>query len=110
MIDQQRREQIRTYLQNQFNLPAEQLDGMIPGFISSLAGHLANLEEVFNKGDLEQVGKAGHTIKGALLNLGLHDCAELAHEIEQKGKRRQGDSELQRLLKALREKLQPYLN
>ncbi|MBE0583703.1 MAG: Hpt domain-containing protein [Desulfofustis sp.] len=110
MADHFRQDRIKSYLLNQFNLPAEQIDGMIPGFISSLAGHLAKLEDVFNSGDLEQVGKAGHTIKGALLNLGLHDCADLAYEIEKKGKKMQGDSELERLFTTLRDKLLPYLN
>jgi len=109
MTDRFRQERIRTYLLNQFNLPAEQIDGMIPGFISSLAEHLAKLEEAFYGGDLERLGKAGHTIKGALLNLGLHDCADLAYEIEKKGKRQQGDSELERLFTTLRDTLQPYL-
>jgi HPt (histidine-containing phosphotransfer) domain-containing protein len=109
MTDRFRQERIRNYLLNQFNLPAEQIDTMIPGFITSLAEHLAKLEEVFHSGDLERLGKAGHTIKGALLNLGLHECADLAYEIEKKGKRQQGDSELERLFTKLRDTLQPYL-
>ncbi len=109
MTDIFRQERIKTYLLNQFNLPAEQIDTMIPGFISSLAEHLTRLEEAFTSGDLEKLGKAGHTIKGALLNLGLHDCADLAYEIEQKSKKRQGDYELERLFCTLRDTLQPYL-
>lgn len=109
MTDRLTRDRIKTYLLNQFNLPAEQIDGMIPGFISSLADHLAKLEEAFHSGDLERLGKVGHTIKGALLNLGLHDCADLAYEIEKKGKKRQGDNELKRLFMTLRDTLQPYL-
>jgi HPt (histidine-containing phosphotransfer) domain-containing protein len=109
MTDRFRQERIKNYLLNQFNLPAEQIDTMIPGFITSLADHLAKLEEAFLARDLERLGKAGHTIKGALLNLGLHECADLAYEIEKKGKRQQGDSELERLFVTLRDTLQPYL-
>lgn len=109
MADKQRREQIKTYLRNQFNLSAEQIDGMIPGFISSLADHLAKLEKAFADHDLPAVGKAAHTIKGALLNLGLHDCADLAYELEKKGKKQQADEEFERLFTVLCERLRPYL-
>lgn len=109
MADLLKREQISTYLQEQFNLPIEQIERMIPGFIESLAGHLSRLQAAFDAADLEQVGKAAHTLKGALLNLGLHDCADLAYEIEKKGKKLQHDRELERLFGVLRDKLRPYV-
>jgi HPt (histidine-containing phosphotransfer) domain-containing protein len=77
MSVQQSQERIKDYLKHQFNLPSEQIDTMIPDFMSSLADHLAHLESMLHHGDARQLGKAGHTIKGALLNLGLHDCAEM---------------------------------
>ncbi len=109
MINELSREQIKAYLLSQFNLPETQVDAMIPGFIVALADHAARLDEAYKAGDLARLGKVGHTIKGALLNLGLHDCADLAYEIERKGKKQKEDAELHRLMKTLREKLKPYL-
>jgi len=110
MSGQKNRSQIRDYLKNQFSLPAEQVDEMIPGFINTLAGHLANLEAAALSGDPQQVGKAGHTIKGALLNLGLHHCADIAHAIERKGKAAEGGEELDGLVVSLRKELDFYLD
>jgi HPt (histidine-containing phosphotransfer) domain-containing protein len=107
---QQSQERIKDYLKHQFNLPSEQIDTMIPDFMSSLADHLAHLESMLHHGDARQLGKAGHTIKGALLNLGLHDCAEIAHSIEKKGKRDEQGADYADLVASLREKLSSYLN
>lgn len=60
---------------------------MLPSFISTLAGHMEKLGDAVNGKDPLLVGKAGHTLKGALLNLGLLECADIAMEMEQNGKR-----------------------
>jgi histidine phosphotransfer protein HptB len=87
MTSQQYINQIKSYLFNQFSLSEEQVSEMLPSFISSLSGHMTSLEKAFATGDLEALGKSGHTIKGAFLNLGLADCAEIALQIEHKGKK-----------------------
>jgi len=107
---QQSQERIKDYLRHQFNLPSEQIETMIPDFMNSLADHLAHLESVLHHGDAGQLGKAGHTIKGALLNLGLHDCAEIAYSIEKKGKGEEQGGDFGELVASLRKKLSSYLN
>ncbi len=77
---------IKVYLKRQFSLSEEQVDGMIPDFIATLSNHMDNLERELHKGDLVALGKSGHTMKGALVNLGLDDYAELASQIELGGK------------------------
>lgn len=79
-------EDIKKYLSDQFHLPAEQVETMMPSFISTLDTHMQTLEEALKVNDLSQIGKAGHTIKGAFLNLGLDECARIALDIEQSGK------------------------
>lgn len=59
---------------------------MLPSFLETLATHMSNIESALKTSDLLLLGKAGHTMKGALLNLGLVDCAQIAMEIEEKGK------------------------
>ena len=79
-------EEIKKYLSEQFHLPVDQVETMMPSFLSTLGMHMENLEEALNKNNLMQVGKAGHTIKGAFLNLGLNECAQIARDIEECGK------------------------
>jgi len=107
---QQSQERIKDYLKLQFDLPPEQIDTMIPSFISTLSEHLAHLESVLDQGDLSQLGKAGHTIKGALLNLGLHDCAKIAYSIEKKGKANEVGVDYRGLVASLRKELSSYLD
>ncbi len=80
---------IKNYLAEQFNLPEEQVETMLPEFKKTLRDHLAHLEEVHKQDNLANLAKAAHTIKGAFLNLGLRDCADLAMKIEDKAN--QGD-------------------
>ncbi len=75
-------ERIVMYLGKQFNLPKEQVNSMMPDFLATLSSHMKRLEEVLQDNNLSNITKASHTIKGALLNLGLTDCAELALQIE----------------------------
>jgi HPt (histidine-containing phosphotransfer) domain-containing protein len=103
------KEQIKHYLVNQFNLPPEQIENMLPGLITTLADHIDNLEVALEQGDLEQLGKAGHTIKGALLNLGIEECADIAYSIELNGKAGNDDINYQELVKSIRETLNRYI-
>lgn len=103
------REQIKNYLIQQFNFPSEQIDTMLPDLIATLADHIDRLEEVLQYGDPELLGKAGHTIKGALLNLGLEECADIALTIELSGKSGNDNFDYEGMVLSIREKLSPYI-
>lgn len=103
------REKIKQYLVEQFNLQPEQIETMLPGLIKTLAEHIDNLETALEMGDLEQLGKAGHTIKGALLNLGLEECADIAYAIEMGGKNGRDDVNYRDLVKSVRNTLDDYI-
>ena len=77
---------IREYLAKQYHLPAEQVESMLPSFITTLKNHMDSLEQALAEKDSLLTGKAAHTIKGAFLNLGLGECAERARAIEEAGK------------------------
>ena len=98
-------DEIKQYLLEQFSLPGEQIESMLPELIATLADHIATLESRLEDGDLLQLGKAGHTMKGALLNLGLLDCADLAHKIELDGKAGRRDIDYDSQVALLRQKL-----
>lgn len=110
MPNKQSWNKIKDYLKMQFNLPSEQIEEMLPDFINTLEEHLVNLEAVLHTGDVKELGKVGHTIKGALINLGLHDCAEIAYSIEKRGKAGDQTTDYEGLVAALRMKLGNYLN
>lgn len=75
-------DRIKEYLGKQFDLPEDQVELMLPEFKKTLSSHFNHLERVNSQDNLEDLQKAAHTIKGAFLNLGLADCAELALKIE----------------------------
>ena len=105
MTSHQYRDQIKSYLFRQFNLGEEQVSEMLPSFILTPSGHMTNLEKAFADGNLEALAKSGHTIKGAFLNLGLTDCAEIALQIERRGKEGSQATDYARLVADLREKI-----
>ena len=79
-------EEIKKHLCEHFHLPEDQVETMMPSFLSTLGMHMENLEEAMIANNLMRIGKAGHTIKGAFLNLGLNECARIAKDIEECGK------------------------
>ncbi len=85
-MHQLRIQQIKSHLTEQFSIPAEQIEVLLPSFIDTLNDHMNTLEEALQENNPVTLGAIGHTVKGAFLNLGLEDCAVLALEIELKGK------------------------
>ena len=110
MISQINKEQIKNHIKRQFGLPEGQVEEMIPIFLATLAEHLENLEQKVDSGNCLEIGAAAHTIKGALLNLGLSESAELALSIEQKGKSAESGADFHTIFDALRSQLDEYLD
>ncbi len=74
---------IRDHLKTSYNLTNEKIESVLPRFLDMLSVHMDKLENIIETGSIEALEKAGHTLKGALLNLGLHDLAQDAFVIEQ---------------------------
>ena len=108
-MQQQKNQHIKTYLKEQFNLPAEQIEMLLPSFIATLGTHMQHLEDALLENNPASIGKVGHTIKGAFLNLGLNDCASIALCIEEKGKAGDPATNFKQLVEDLRVKLNPVL-
>lgn len=77
---------VKQHLQTAYLLSEERAESMIPVFITTLRGHMDRLAELAAEGDLEQLGRASHAVKGALLNIGLSELAETASTLEQQCK------------------------
>ena len=103
------REEIKQYLLKQFSLLPEQADDLLPELIKTLSGHIDNLEAALQGNDPALLGKAAHTIKGALLNLGLQECADIACSVEKSGKAGRKDTNYRELVRSIREKLDCYI-
>ena len=106
---QERIEQIEAHLMEKFHLPREQVMEMMPNFLVALASHMEKIERAVEVGDLAEIGRAGHTMKGALLNLGLDDCVDIALEIEQRGKQLDTTADYQMLNDKLHKELKALL-
>jgi HPt (histidine-containing phosphotransfer) domain-containing protein len=64
-------ETIKVHLAEQFSLSEEQVEMMLPSFLATLGTHMEKLETALAENNPVLLGKIGHTIKGAFLNLGL---------------------------------------
>ena len=77
---------IKQHLQTAYLLSEEKTESMLPIFFATLREHMNRLAHLAADGDMEQLAKASHAVKGALLNIGLMDLAETAHTLETQSK------------------------
>jgi HPt (histidine-containing phosphotransfer) domain-containing protein len=68
------------------------------------------MERALGQDDLMALSKAGHTMKGALLNLGLDDCAKLALYIEERSRAADLTIDYATLVADLRKEIGPLIN
>jgi HPt (histidine-containing phosphotransfer) domain-containing protein len=73
---------MREHLKDAYLLSDTKAATMLPVFIATLQSHVDQLTALAENGDIQQLGRAGHAIKGALLNVGLTDLAQTAHALE----------------------------
>ncbi len=73
---------IATHLEKSYNLSQDKIDELLPRFTSKLNDHFQNLENEINLNNPTAIVVASHTLKGALLNLGLNDLAQYAWILE----------------------------
>ena len=99
-------QRIRAYLAATFHFSDDQIAQMLPCFLDTLRNHLTVVEQTI-AGDADQLAKAAHTLKGALLNLGLEAEVAIARELEERGTNGgvADKASLLSLTKRLREKL-----
>lgn len=106
---QQKIDHIKQHLVEQFNLPSEQIELLMPSFIATLRTHMRTLQNALEGDNPQAIGEIGHTIKGAFLNLGLDDCAAIALRIEQRGKAGDCQADCKLLFEELRETILPII-
>ncbi len=100
---------MQSYVSRHYQLPVEKVTLMLPSFLDVLRNHLNDLENVLADEDPLPLGRVGHTLKGALLNMGLADLAEIAADIEVEGKAGNQNFNYAGLVRKLREGLSEIL-
>jgi two-component system, sensor histidine kinase len=72
---------IIAYLQTSTQLSAAQIEGVFPAICRSIADNLGKTIKALEEEDYDGLSLAAHTLKGTLLQCGLHTLAERAEEI-----------------------------
>jgi len=76
------REKIRDHLSTAYLLSDEKIETVMPRFLGTIKNLMTELERLAETDDSDALSRAGHAIKGALLNLGLPELAAKAYSIE----------------------------
>ncbi len=77
---------VAEHLKTIYSLEPEQVEQMVALSSSSVGEALAQARQLLAAGDLAALSAVGHKAKGVLLGIGLNDEADLARQIELKGK------------------------
>ena len=96
---------ITEHMKSSYLLSNDKITAILPGFLTTLKSHMDNLEKKLAQGEPVELGIAGHTIKGALLNLGLFELADTAYVIEQRGKLLDTDTDYVTLVNYLKQQI-----
>ncbi len=92
---------MRQHLKTAYLLSDEKTATMIPVFVNTLRTHVDRLAELAACGDLQQLSRTSHAVKGALLNIGLADLAETAYTLEKQCKAEDCDFDYRALITEL---------
>ena len=109
MSEEANRLQIKQHLVAQFGLPEDQIEPLLTPFFLAISEYQEELENAIKIGENESIAKVAHKYKGALLNLGMKQAANLAQNIEHAAKEQQVLSYYQQVTIQLAEMISPLL-
>ncbi|RTZ65518.1 MAG: hypothetical protein DSZ29_04265 [Aquificaceae bacterium] len=75
--------QAHAHLKRELSMDDEQVINVLGTLSVPLKASLQSVEKAYKEQDLKATATTAHSLKGALLNLGLDELAELAKTIEQ---------------------------
>ena len=78
--------EVAEHLKKIYSLDSDQAEQMVHISASSISETLVQARKELAAGDLTALSASGHKVKGVLLGIGLQEEAELARQIEMKGK------------------------
>ena len=91
------RKQAHAHLQRELGMDDAQVDQILTTLTQPLKNTLEETLSAYNSKNLQTLSSAAHSLKGALLNLGLNELALLAKNIEQSAKNNEQKSHKERL-------------
>lgn len=104
-------ETIREHLRTAYHLSDEKIDAVLPRFLSTLCTWMTKLEKLADDGNSrEDISRAGHALKGALLNLGLMNLADKAFQVEQFDKQTGRNIEHKKIIAELKDEITEICN
>ena len=74
--------QAHAHLKRELGMDNEQITGILKTLSLPLKATLRSVDEAHQQQNLKAIAETAHSLKGALLNLGLDELAELAKTIE----------------------------
>ncbi len=99
---------VAAHLSEMYQLDPEQVEQMVQISADSISETLTQAREALASGGLPALSAAGHKAKGVLLGIGLEEAADLARQVELKGKAGEA-ADYSGLLDQLEERLRPLL-
>ncbi|HHB75655.1 MAG TPA: Hpt domain-containing protein [Desulfobulbus sp.] len=99
---------IRDHLLRAYMLSDEKIDIFLPRFLTTLTTHLDNLQQPLQTRNLAELCKVAHTLKGALLNLGLRELADIAYHIELQSRAGDGTTDYLALVEQLHREINSF--
>ena len=81
----------------------------MPRFLETIKKLMYELEDLAVAKENDALSRAGHAMKGALLNLGLHDLAEKAFSIEKHKQVCSSELECDQLVNELKQEIKKIL-
>ena len=100
---------IREHLSTAYLLPEEKIETVLPRFLASLQDLIQDLERTAETESREALGRAGHTMKGALLNLGLKELAAIAFVLEQSGRTADLEQDCAQIIAELKKEITKFV-
>ena len=100
---------IKDHLRTSYLLSEEKIDAVLPRFLETLCTLMNELEQLVDADQNEVLSRKGHAMKGALLNLGLHDLADKAFSIEKHLENDQTEFDCRQLVDELRQEVTKIL-
>ena len=77
----------------------------MPQFLDTIKKLMSELDDLAEMNKTDALSRTGHAMKGALLNLGLHDLAEKAFFIEKHGQISEPDQSYIQLVNELKQEV-----
>ncbi|HIJ77998.1 MAG: response regulator [Desulfobulbaceae bacterium] len=97
-------ETIKNYLAQTYRLDDDKINQIISATCEQMTEHFSETKKLIDRHNLQALTIAAHKIKGCLLNVGLHELAKIAFEMESKARAGENDGNYHQHLLEIKER------